>query len=465
MANAALTQLVAVGAQETNFLSTDAKDTVFKESNKKINNFVKSTSSMQPLGSSNWGCTTKFKIEKKGDLLNSLYFVAKLPKISRDYLNDTSNTNHVRWVDYIGNVLIENVKLYIGGQLIDEQTGEFTQIYTDLYDDDWNKLCLIGLDDSLIKPNNESVNDFPIDSTFVYVPLKFWFCNSLNKSLPLIALQYHDVEIEVKIRDWDSCYQVLQEITDSEGKKGFVHMQEFNKMKQQPLESVRLDCNFIYLESEERKRVAEADHKILITQTQHIECPVSQGKTIDLASFNHPVKEMFFYFTNQFVKNLPDPFNFSSKPEYMTKDVSDHHITNSNGHFSHYNNAHKDHILDEARILINGYARVEWRDFKYYYYLQNYENYRNKLEHHVYLYSFSGNPKSETPMGSLNFSRVDNAHLQFTINEKSRKQAQKWLDPSKYHMTNDSNKTINIYAVNYNYLIIKSGMAGLAYTT
>ena len=54
-------------------------------------------------------------IEKKGDLLNSMYFVAKLPKISRDYLNDTNNTNHVRWVDYIGNVLIENVKLYIGG--------------------------------------------------------------------------------------------------------------------------------------------------------------------------------------------------------------------------------------------------------------------------------------------------------------------------------------------------------------
>ena len=465
MANAALTQLVAVGAQDANFLSEDEKYSVFQSKDPKINNFVKSTSSMQPKGSVNWGSKIRFVVEREGDLLNTAYLVIKLPKIARDFLTTKTNNYYVRWVDYIGNVLIENVKLYIGGQLIDEQTGEFTQIYTDLYDDDWNKLCLIGLDDSLIKPNNESVNDFPIDSTFVYVPLKFWFCNSLNKSLPLIALQYHDVEIEVKIRDWDSCYQVLQEITDSEGKKGFVHMQEFNKMKQQPLESVRLDCNFIYLESEERKRVAEADHKILITQTQHIECPVSQGKTIDLASFNHPVKEMFFYFTNQFVKNLPDPFNFSSKPEYMTKDVSDHHITNSNGHFSHYNNAHKDHILDEARILINGYARVEWRDFKYYYYLQNYENYRNKLEHHVYLYSFSGNPKSETPMGSLNFSRVDNAHLQFTINEKSRKQAQKWLDPSKYHMTNDSNKTINIYAVNYNYLIIKSGMAGLAYTT
>ena len=66
MASGALTQLVAVGAQETNFLSNDAKDSIFNEPVKKINNFVKSTSSMQPLGGSNWGTTTKFKIERKG---------------------------------------------------------------------------------------------------------------------------------------------------------------------------------------------------------------------------------------------------------------------------------------------------------------------------------------------------------------------------------------------------------------
>ena len=58
--------------------------------------------------------------------------------------------------------------------------------------------------------------------------------------------------------------------TDSEGKNGFVHIQEFNKMNQQPLEGVRLDCNFIYLASEDRKRIAQQEHKILITQTQKI---------------------------------------------------------------------------------------------------------------------------------------------------------------------------------------------------
>jgi len=461
MASGALTQLVAIGAQEKNFLSNDAKDSIFNEPVKKINNFVKSTSSMQPLGSSNWGTTTKFKIERKGDLLNSMYFVAKLPELDRDFLTDTSPNFYVRWVDYIGNVLIENVKLYIGGQLIDEQSGDFTQIYTDLYDDDWNKLCMIGCDKSLTTPRKK------VDSSYVYIPLKFWFCNSLNKSLPLIALQYHDVEVEVTIRDWDSCYQVLSQTVDKDSKNGFVHMQEFNKMKQQSLEGVRLDCNYIYLDTDDRKRISQEEHKILITQVQQIKCPVSQGKSIELSSFNHPVKELFFYFSNDNIRRLPEPFNFSDKPSYASKDISDNSIVSGGGTntFEEYNDSNKDHILGDARIMINGYPRVEWKDFKYYYYLQNYENYRNKLEHHVYLYSFSGNPKSSTPMGSLNFSRVDNAQLQFTINEQSRNNSKTWLDTNKQSSLNDSHKTVTIYGINYNYLLIKSGMAGLAYST
>ena len=75
----------------------------------------------------------------------------------------------------------------------------------------------------------------------------------------------------------------------------------------------------------------------------------------------------------------------------MPKVVYDYHITTNNGTFEDYNDAHKNHTLGEARIMINGYPRVEWKDYKYYYYLQNYENYRNKMEHNVY-YILSVNP-------------------------------------------------------------------------
>ncbi len=456
MSNGALTQLVAVGAQEENFLSEEPKDSIFLNKEKKINNFVKSTLSMEASGSANWGNTIKFKVEKKGDLLNSLYFVAKLPALNRKYLADTGSEYFVRWADYIGNVLIENVKLFIGGQLIDEQTGDFAQIYTDLYDDDWNKLCLIGLDDTLTTPSDS------VDSTFVYVPLQFWFCQKLQNSLPIIALQYHDIEIEIKIRDWDSCYQVLEKSTQSI--EGFNHAQSYNKMTIQPLEGVRLDCNFIYLNNIERKRMAQQEHKLLITQVQKLKCSVSQGKTVEL-SFNHPVKEMFFYLQNNNIKNLPDPYNFSFKSEYPSKNIYDDYVSTVTGGFTTYNNSIKRHFLGEARILINGYHRVDWRDFKYYYFLQNYENYRNKLEHYIYLYSFSGKPTAGSPMGSLNFSRVDNAQLQFTMNDVTKKHNKNYLSTANQTQLDDENHNLVAYGVNYNYLIIKGGMAGLAYKT
>ena len=103
------------------------------------------------------------------------------------------------------------------------------------------------------------------------------------------------LEIEVKIRDWDSCYHVLKKETSGGG--GYVHYQELNKMAEQSLEGVRLDCNYIYLDTEERKRFAQSNHKYMITQTQTLKCGVSQGKTVDL-NFNHPVKDIFYYFQN-----------------------------------------------------------------------------------------------------------------------------------------------------------------------
>lgn len=460
MSSGALTQLVARGAQDENFISNDLSNSIFQEKHKKITNFAKSTHSMQPNGNVNWGNTIKFKIEKKGDMLGSMYLVAKLPKLQSSNIENNDNY-YFRWSNYVGNLLIENVKLFIGGQLIDEQTGEFKQLYTDLYDDDWNKLCLIGMDETLITPKDDYI--LP---TFIYIPLKFWFCNDLTKALPLIALQYHDVEIEVKLRNLESCYNILsaESTTDEAGvnKSYFMNVKSNDiKFKNTDLEDVRLDCNFIYLDTEERKKVAQSKHKILINQVQKIKCSVSQGKTIEL-NFNHPVKELFYYFSSNRNENLGETFNFSNKTEYINKDDKEAIENGTTVTINEYLKSAKRHVLGEARILINGHARVDWNDYKYYYYLQNYENYKNKLEHHIYLYSFSGNPKAKTPMGSLNFSRIDNSQLQFTMNSDTKSESKRFLADST--VADDENYNINIYATNYNYLMIRGGMAGLLYS-
>ena len=179
---------------------------------------------------------------------------------------------------------------------------------------------------------------------------------------------------------------------------------------------------------------------------------------------------MFWFFSNKSVRESPEPLNFSNMTEYPDSDVFDGFISKKGWGYYNYVKNFKDHWMDEARILVNGRELVGWNNWKYYYYTQNYENYRNKMEHLVYLYSFSTNPKSSSPAGSLNFSRVDNAQLQFTMNKKTKDifngLRMKSSDDISNNFKSDNNQfTIQIYAVNYNYLIIKNGMAGVAYKT
>ena len=296
-----------------------------------------------------------------------------------------------------------------------------------------------------------------IRSTSLYVPLKFWFSENVSKALPLIALQYHDVEFEIKLRKWEDIVQLLEEKTDGNGVKGLVHNPNYS-IPEQSIKDVRLDCNLLFLDSEDRKRVAQSEHKYLITQTQRISHSVSQGKNIEL-NFNHPVKEMFFYLQNNFMKDNGELFNFSNKLDYPTVDM----YNKTGFSFDSFTSSFKNHLLDKARILINSYPRVEWKDFKYYYYLQNYENYRTKTEHLFYMYSFSANPKFKDPMGSLNFSRIDNAQLQFTLNEDNINDFKSFLPTSLESKALSNNFDIVAYGVNYNYLRITGGMAGIVY--
>lgn len=454
--NGPLTQLIAVGKQDEQFISDDINDSIFNYSISKKTNLVKATKSNRPLGTSGWGKTVKFKILKDGDLLNSIYFVANLPAINTNKLTE----NHrVKWGDYIGNLILESVKLYIGGQLIDEQSGDFIQIYTDMYDDDGNKKALIGMDGHMNMPQKSH------DSTFVYVPLKFWFCESLEKSLPLIALQYHDVEIEIKIREWNQCAQALVYVDDNDLSPGPLHYVDSDNIEtfEERLGEVRLDCNYIYLSSEERKKIAQQEHKILITQVQKIKHSISQGSKIEL-NFNHPVKELYFYLRDDnFSKKYSEYFNFSNKPKYMTKDNYDELITTQGKKIADWEALSKDHFLGFAEILINGYSRCEKKDYKYFHYLQNYEYYKTGLEHYIYLYSFSANPRSSHPLGSLNMSRIDNAQLALTINDKAIQNSKDRVGSTKKADFDKSNLVCCVFAVNYNYFIIKNGMGGLMF--
>jgi hypothetical protein len=433
----------------------EIEKSIFKSGIKKITNFSDSSVSLYPENSPSWGDTVTFKINKYGDLLSNMYLSFELPQISvEDIVNESesiaTSSYRIKWQDYIGNIAIEKATLRIGGQKIDEQTGEFMQFHTDLYDTTWSKLCMIGHEKNLILPSTK------IDKQYIYVPLKFFFCNDITKSLPIYALNHHEVELEIKLRKWDDLYFVLKtmvdNISDSESKtsKIFYH-HTTDTIEQKNISGLKLDCNYIFLDENERNYFINNKHEILIQQVQYQEQSCLNNQKIFL-NFNNPIKELIYVFQSNTIENMGEIFNYSGKSKYLPSSISEFTET------LWIQIPHK-HLLDKASMQFNGNDRVSEKDYKYWHLVQNYETYRNRLEHNIYTFSFGLNKNEHS--GSCNFSELDDVSLTVKLSEATNE---------IYHRNGNtvsigpggSNK-IKVYAVNYNIFKIDSGMGAVMF--
>ena len=452
MSNGSIMELVAKDQQDEDLIDIENKNSLFNYDIKKKNKYSKGDTMFYSQGSINWGNTIRFNIERKGDLLYGLYIKIKLPKLSISNLEtepipnelDFNSNYRVMYADYIGNVIIEKASLYINGLLIDEMYGEYMQVYTDLYMSDWNRKAMLGLDDALNKPN------LKIDSEIIYVPLKFTFCTDIQKPLPVIALQNSDIYIDVKLRDFHECISVLEKATNTNVDK-YYHSDI--KHKKIPLEEVSLLACFYYVDLEERQKLATSEYEILITQIQIKTKEINLNTNLEI-DFNHVVKDIIFFVQSPTHIKYGEFFNWSSKMKYLPNELKDISQTVL------WDLEPKKHLLVKARILFNGIERIEWRDHKYFHFLQNHENYKNYLESYIYMYSFNIDPIKNSNFSGCNFSRLSNAQLQVVVKSNDFIVD---TDPIKKYPQYDS-FILKCYATNYNILVIKNGVCGLKYS-
>ena len=339
--------------------------------------------------------------------------------------------------------MVEKVSLYINNQLIDELHGTYMQLYIDLYISDSNRKSMIGLDDNLNKPK------FKMDPEYVYIPLKFWFSDT-TKPLPIIALQYSEIYIDVTFRSFSECVMVLEEYSSVLFHSDKIH-QTF------PIEDVCLQANFYLVEQEERKKLASREYQILITQNQLRTVEFNNYTILDI-TFNHVIKDLIFFIQPNSNKYNGEFFNFSAKTKYLPQELISKVVNIKNVSLL-YGVEPKRHLLVQARLLFNGIERISWRDPKYFYLMQNHENYRNTLYSYIYLYSFNINPTQNTNWSGCNFSRIENPQLQ--VNIKSDPFIIN-VDPQIINPV-DNLYHLKCYATNYNIFIIKNGVAGLKY--
>ena len=255
--------------------------------------------------------------------------------------------------------LIDSVELEIGGQQIDKQTGKWM--------DTWNEL---SVSHDITYFNSMAFKDGT--NKHVYVPLQFFFCQNPGLALPLIALQYHEVRIKVNLKN--------------------------------STPAPKLWVDYIYLDTDERRRMAQSSHELLITQIQHQEESITNASLKPRLNFNHPCKELIW--------------------------VTDDPCTGT------------------AKLVLNGHDRFAERNAKYFQTVQPYQHHTRipGPGKYIHVYSFCLKPEEAQPSGSCNFSRIDNAQLV--------------LDG----LVSAGDKKLQVYATNWNVLRIMSGMGGLAYS-
>ena len=312
-----LMQLVAYGAQDV-YLTGNPQITFWKVTYRRYTNFAIESIEQTFNGQADFGRRVQCVISRNGDLAYRTYLQITLPEINQNMgTNSSSFTNngvYARWLDFPGEQLIAQVEVEIGGQRIDRQYGDWMHIWNQLtmtQEQQRGYFKMIGNTTQLTFITDPSFSDIdgPCDSsaprqvcaprnalpeTTLYVPLQFWFCTNPGLALPLIALQYHEVKINLDIRPIDECLWAVTTL-NCDGSSGTGRPASATIAYNQSLVAASLYVDCIFLDTDERRRMAQNPHEYLITQLQFTgdESVGSSSNKIKL-NFNHPVKELIW---------------------------------------------------------------------------------------------------------------------------------------------------------------------------
>ena len=405
-----LLQLVAYGAQDV-YLTGNPQITFFKVVYRRHTNFAVESIAQTLNGTAAYGNTVYSTISRNGDLINRAYMEFTMPS-----LGAYDAVGVPKYVNYIGLKLLSQVTIEIGGQQIDKHYSDWMYI--------WNELSLpLGKRSGYEMMVGADRDVTSHAETVLHVPLEFWFCRNVGLALPLIALQYHEVKLKIVFEDKDKC------ITGSSDAS-------FN---------AQLWVDYIFLDTDERRRFAQLSHEYLIEQLQFTgseDLKVSDGNRYRL-NFNHPCKELvwvakpstenqdWYNYTDAGLKDSAYIGNEAANGDAIKSLTDAVYPAGKNP-------------LTKCLLQLNGNDRFAARDGGYFNYVQPYQHHTNiPTNRGINVYSFALKPEEHQPSGTLNMSRIDTAVLS---------------------MSSTKAGTIHIYALNYNVLRIMSGMGGLAYS-
>ena len=425
-------QLVAYGAQDI-YLTGNPQITFFKVVYRRHTNFSMEAIQQTFSGTIGSGASSvTATISRNGDLVSRLWVDVKLPGSTAVGTPGT----YTNWTNNTGHAFIKEAELEIGGQRIDRHYGQWLDIWNELTDHDeseWSGLNKHSAKDSYLKSGETGTTALP--ETRLYVPLKFWFCCNPGLALPLIALQYHEVKVKLTTRSM----------------AGLVNTDASATLTAATAPSeVKLWAEYIYLDTDERRRFAQVSHEYLIEQLQREQGTMSLSQKLN---FNHPVKELIWVVqqderaTESSTVTDIDATKAVTETSVASNDYFNYASGFDNNCVEHINGQVSNEAFTTMKLQLNGHDRFSNRNASYFRTCQPLQAGHKIPSKHIYCYSFALKPEEHQPSGTCNFSRIDNAKMTFTSAN------------STY-----AGNTLTVWAVNYNVLRIMSGMGGLAYS-
>lgn len=439
-----------------------------------------------------------FKIDRNADLIYDSYFIINLPAI-------TTNGIPFGWVEDVGNCITYKMQLLIGGQIIEERTGL------------WNSIeSRINLENNKLKnyksmidgTNNLNYTNQPgLKASKLYIPLNFFFCKNSGLALPLISLQYTDVYINIELNSTNNIYRIGNPLISPQKMLGDYDLNPENleyKTKIQTLSpnsnqytllndifapnwkpTFNLLVNYIYLDEDERTKLAQNSLEYLITQVQSdiFQGLIAGPNTLDL-KFLHPTKELIWvlqdsenYLTNDWLNftNLEYPDNltfinqnlfnnsiqlyYPSLKQYLNSNTITDYFTfiqdeygtidiNNENIDSDYNNYFS--IMKNAKLMFNSHDRFSEKEYGFFERLQIYKYHNGSGGHGIFCYNFGLKPDEFQPSGTCNLSRIQKQQLKMELFSNKNKYYRKY--------------NCYIYAVNYNVLRIMGGIGQMVFS-
>ena len=325
-----------------------------------------------------------------------------------------------KWCNSVGHALISSVEWELGGSRIDRHTGEHFDMWCELSEPEEKRA---GYSDMIGRYDDYDINydaKSSGGSRFLFVPLRFSFNTSPGSALPMLALQFHDCKLNFEFRSFLELVKTNVPLV--------------NVQKELSMVQCKLFATYVFLSQEERMRFAQMPHEYLIEQVQAQVENVAAAANLDgvvnrkiTLTLNHPIKEILFVYQAS-ASTAKDSVGGNNWFEY-----------NIPGYET-------EEIFEEANIQMNGHDRFVKRPAKYWRLVEPWSHHTRCPTKKVHCYSFALHPESwQNPSGAANFSRIDSAHLNLTLNP---------------HIAAGK---LRIHALGYNILRIAQGLSGLVF--